>query len=134
MSSTRALCLLILMVIANQVFASDMGNPLENQTENDIEYVTVKHAVSAISKSQPDHSIGTFLELEGLPAFLSAPVEVPFNKERPFIALALRWEAIVTKPHQLAFSVRGSEDGIRWTEWMVVQEDHHAPTDRKSVV
>lgn len=110
-----ALCFLLLLFVVSKVFASE------------VEYITVTQVVSAVSKTMPDHQLGSFTQMDGLQTFLSKPVVVPLKKERPFVALVIQWEVPYTEAPQLAFSVRSSEDGIRWTEWYNVVEDPHAP-------
>lgn len=115
MMTKRARCFLVLLFMASKVLASE------------VEYITVTHSISTISKTIPDPQFGIYLQLDGLHTFLSNPVAIPLKNDRPFVALAMQWEAPYANSHQLAFSVRSSEDGIRWTEWYDVNEDPHTP-------
>ena len=103
-----------------------LGLAISRVLANDVEYVTVTRSVSFTLKSIPEHPTGTVRQKDGTLEFLSRPEQIPLKKERPFVAVVIQWEAPLTKAHQIELSIRGSEDGINWTDWLQVGEDHHA--------
>jgi len=57
----------------------------------------------------------------------SAPEElVPLTLDRPFVAIGTIWTGNLANDHQAIIEVRGSRNTREWSEWMVVEVDHHA--------
>jgi hypothetical protein len=50
---------------------------------------------------------------------------VPITKEHPFVAVGLTWKGRVSNDHQIAIEIRGSANTRDWSEWMMVDVDHH---------
>jgi hypothetical protein len=90
------------------------------------ELATIRHAIgieAAVLKSIPGFDVQA--QSRGQQRITSELVEVPLRSERPFLALAMHWDAQVMHAHQVELAVRGSTDGTDWTEWIGVGIDHH---------
>lgn len=100
----------------------------QQQPEN--EFVTVSHSVDMDSYSgKVSDGFEIHTSDRGRATILSAPIAIPLQQERPFVALGMHWHAIVGNPHQIEVSARSSIDAQEWSEWMEIEHDHHVELD-----
>jgi hypothetical protein len=58
---------------------------------------------------------------------------VPLTKEHPFVAVSMQWKGQVANDHQIVMEVRGSANTREWSDWMVVDVDHHVDFEDGSI-
>lgn len=98
--------------------------------ENVVESILVERSPEIglkAAKNMPGYEVES-LENGAIRVF--APEElVPLTKARPFVALGISWQAEVGDMHQIEMAVRGSANAREWSDWVLVEADHHAVLD-----
>ncbi len=95
-------------------------------TESAIERIVVNRTPGlgmSVSKTKPGYCVE---QISGNAVRYTGPEElVPFIKERPFVGVAMNWKGAIANHDQVWIEVRGSVNARDWSEWLLVEVDHH---------
>lgn len=119
---------LLTLLMAVLVISSTLSaqNNDTDSSESGIERIVVNRTPElgmSVGKAKPGYEIE---QLTGNSVRYTGPEElVPLTKEHPFVAVSMVWKGNVSNDHQIVMEVRGSANTREWSDWMVVDVDHH---------
>jgi len=94
--------------IQNEEITIDFDRNLDFQEMNNLEFSS--HGASLVDENKPA-------------LIVSNTIKVPIESPDPFLAISCIWEGEAESRDQVQVFIRNSFDGLKWNEWIIVQED-----------